>query len=168
MTKRIGRFRKVRVELVKDKSVKFDFDNLETVETAAEFGRSLYFNDGENEVRMPAREIFAVCSLDVKGQPLAVEFISLGTTTSTLIGIKELFQCPLLCGASSIICYHQHLSGSPAPSLADNMMTNKIREAAKILDITFQDHIILGERSYYSYSEQGVIPWEEYCYENAG
>ena len=74
---------------------------------------------------------------------------------------------PILSNADSVFVFHNHPSGQATPSMADNLMTRKIREAGRILDIPVRDHIIVGDESYYSYEEKGVIPWKENLYETA-
>lgn len=74
----------------------------------------------------------------------------------------------IMCNAAEIICYHNHPSGDPSPSVADNLMTEKIKKAGAIMDIPLRDHIILGEQGYYSYEEKGVSEWRDSRYEKAG
>ena len=63
----------------------------------------------------------------------------------------------LLNGANlptAIILFHNHPSGTPAPSVADINETNKLRKACDIFDISLLDHIILTDESYYSFAEE--------------
>ena len=62
-------------------------------------------------------------------------------------------------GASGIILIHNHPGGDPTPSRADVAITNKIRESGNMLDITLRDHIIIGDKSYYSFEEKGLL-WQ--------
>ena len=80
--------------------------------------------------------------------PLAKKMITVGTIKSTQI--KE----ALLTNATAIILFHNHPSGTPAPSVADINETNKLRKACDIFDISLLDHIILTDESYYSFAEE--------------
>lgn len=50
---------------------------------------------------------------------------------------------------------------SAEPSVQDNLITNKIREAGNLLDIKLLDHIIVGDSEYYSYDEKRLCTWRE-------
>lgn len=165
MSKR--RVAKVRIEMIKEKSVYCKTQNLDTPERAAEFARSLYYEFSGDEMRCMPRECMIVCCVDAKGKPLVIEHVSVGTSNAAPVGMKELFMTAILSNADSIFCFHNHPSGNPTPSMADNLMTKKIREAGRILDIPVRDHIIVGDESYYSYEEKGVFPWKEDMYETA-
>ena len=54
---------------------------------------------------------------------------------------------------------HNHPSGDPAPSRADISITNKIRDSGNMLDINLKDHIIIGDQSYFSFLEKGLL-WQ--------
>ena len=82
--------------------------------------------------------------------------------------MKELFMSAILCNAEELICFHNHPSGDPHPSVADNLMTEKIKKAGAIMDIPLRDHIILGEQGYYSYDEKKVSEWGNFSNEKAG
>jgi len=60
-------------------------------------------------------------------------------------------------GASAIIIAHNHPSGQLTPSAPDKKITEVIKNAGKILDIDLFDHMILGEDSFYSFAENGML-----------
>lgn len=91
-----------------------------------------------------------------------------GTATGAIIGMREIFMSAILCNAAEIICFHNHPSGDPSPSVADNLITEKIKKAGEIMDIPLRDHIILGEQGYYSYDEKKVSEWRNMCNEKTG
>ena len=68
-----------------------------------------------------------------------------------------MFKRALLNNANSIIVAHNHPSGNPNPSQADIDITKRLQEAGKILDIKLLDHIIIGNESKYSLSENGYL-----------
>lgn len=162
------RIAKVRVEMVKEKSVYCNTLELTCPEQAAEFGRILYYENSTDEaLRCPTKEIMLVCCVDIKGKPLVVEHVSIGTSSNALVGMKELFTCAILCNAAAIICYHNHPSGNPSPSREDNEITKRMEEAGKILGIQLNDHIIIGDQGYYSYTEKSIHTWNGGLYEAA-
>jgi DNA repair protein RadC len=59
--------------------------------------------------------------------------------------------------AKGLILAHNHPSGSLKPSKADQQITSKIRQAAKILDIGLLNHIIISNEGYYSFADEAVL-----------
>lgn len=159
------RIAKVRVELIKEKSVYCKIKELSSPERAAEFARSLYYEATLDELRCPTKEVMIVCCVDTKGKPLVIEQVSVGTSNSALVGMKEVFITAILSNADSIFCFHNHPSGNPLPSMADNCMTKRLKDAGNILGIPVRDHIIIGDEGYYSFEENGFSKWKEVTYE---
>lgn len=56
-----------------------------------------------------------------------------------------------------IILCHNHPSGNPHPSRQDDLLTQHLRDAARLLEIQLLDHIVLADGSYYSYSDEGTL-----------
>lgn len=158
---------RVRTQLVKEVSVYCKLNELSSPERAAEFARSIYYEKDGDELMCPTKECMIVCSIDAKCKPVIVEHVSVGTSHSALVDIKALYMSPILGNADGILLFHNHPSGNPMPSMEDNLMTNKIREAGKLLDIPLRDHIIVGDEGFYSYEEKRIIPWRDE-YEKVG
>jgi len=59
--------------------------------------------------------------------------------------------------ATSLIVSHNHPSGNKKPSEADINITRKIKNAAALMDITLLDHIIVADRSYFSFADEGLL-----------
>ena len=59
--------------------------------------------------------------------------------------------------ATGLILAHNHPSGNLKPSEADKQITNKIRQAAKLLDIEVMDHIIISSEGYYSFMDDAIM-----------
>ena len=152
---------RVRTQLIKESSVYCKSDELSCAERAAEFARSLFYEFTENEVRCMPRECMIVCSVDTKCKPTIIEHVSVGTANSALVDMKSIFMSAILSNADGIFIFHNHPSGSAEPSIQDNLITNKIKEAGKILDIKLLDHIIVGDSEYYSYDEKRLCTWRE-------
>ena len=85
------------------------------------------------------------------------ERISAGGITGTVADSRIIFNYAIRHNAVSIILCHNHPSGSLSPSNEDIDMTKKIVEAGKMLDIKVLDHIIVAEKGYYSFADEGLI-----------
>ena len=59
--------------------------------------------------------------------------------------------------ASSLILIHNHPSGDPNPSMADIEATQEIIKAGEMLKIPIIDHIIIGDKKYFSFKEKGLL-----------
>jgi DNA repair protein RadC len=109
-------------------------------------------------------EKFWVLCLNRKNRLIKQVEITSGTATAALAHPREVFRAAIRESASAILCAHNHPSGDPAPSLQDVQVTNQLREAARTIDITLVDHVILGRadadplsRGYYSFRSAGMI-----------
>ena len=100
-----------------------------------------------------------ILSLNNKLKLINETTLSLGTVNSAIISPRDIFIQALKSGASSIVMLHNHPSGDPAPSRADISITNKIRDSGNMLDINLKDHIIIGDQSYFSFLEKGLL-WQ--------
>ena len=105
----------------------------------------------------PGKEHFMVAYLNQGNKIIQVERISTGSITATLADPKVIFKKALLKEATSIMLCHNHPSGVAKPSADDKQLTQKLVKAGKIMDITVLDHIIIGENSYFSFAESGLM-----------
>jgi DNA repair protein RadC len=80
-----------------------------------------------------------------------------GTVIDVRIILKKALQAAVEKLACSIILCHNHPSGNLAPSEADKEITRKIKEAGKHMDIPVLDHIIIGNESYFSFADEGLL-----------
>ncbi len=103
------------------------------------------------------REEFVSLHLDKGNRPICWDRISVGTLNETYIHPREVYKTALLSNASALIFMHNHPSGRTEPSSEDHAITKKLIEAAKILEIKILDHLIIGEGSYFSFQEHGLI-----------
>ena len=102
-------------------------------------------------------EVFAVLFLNRASKVNHFEIISEGGITGTIADPKVILKKALETDATSIILSHNHPSGSLKPSRADEALTIKIKEAAKLLDINVIDHIIVSDEGYYSFADEGIM-----------
>lgn len=119
-------------------------------ETAAEIFRSILSADSEVD---QDKEHFWVMGLNTNNVILYVELVSLGTLNNSLICPRETFKMAIIKAAASIIVGHNHPSGDPGPSREDSLITDRLKQAGKILGIELLDHIIIGNNQrYFSFS----------------
>ena len=102
-------------------------------------------------------EQFRILFLDRKNKLLRDEVQGRGTVDHTPVYPREVVKRALELGASSIILAHNHPSGDPTPSASDVEMTKQIVDAAKTLDITVHDHIIIGRNGHASLRQLGLM-----------
>ena len=105
------------------------------------------------------KESFYAMYLNRATKILAVILISEGGTSACLVDVKLIFQAALKLNASGIILSHNHPSGQLQPSSADIQITNKVKEAAKLLEMQVIEHIIVTpeDDKYYSFADNGQI-----------
>lgn len=104
------------------------------------------------------QEHFVVLTLNVKNQVEGYKVLSSGGMNLSYVDMKLLFRAALALGGAAIIVSHNHQSGDPSPSIDDKNLTQEIAKAAKLLNFTMLDHIIIGSRGYYSFAEEGMLP----------
>jgi DNA repair protein RadC len=80
-----------------------------------------------------------------------------GGITSTLVDVRLVLKKALEVGAVSIILSHNHPSGKREPSISDRELTEKVKDAARTLDIKVLDHIIIADQKYFSFADEGLI-----------
>jgi len=83
--------------------------------------------------------------------------ISHGGMTGTVTDVKIILKEAIDRRATGIIMCHNHPSGNTRPSKADVNITRKMKNAAAYLDIQVLDHIITGEKQYYSFADEGTL-----------
>jgi DNA repair protein RadC len=103
------------------------------------------------------REVFAVVFLNRANKVMHHEIISEGGITGTVADPRVILKKALEHDAVNIILCHNHPSGSIKPSRQDEELTQKIKEAARYLDIKVMDHIIVSEEGYYSFADEGIL-----------
>jgi DNA repair protein RadC len=102
-------------------------------------------------------EFFKVLLLDNANHVLGYTLVSQGGLTETCVDIRIILQAALLCNATNLILAHNHPSGNLTPSEEDLSLTNKIKEAAKLMRINVMDHLILTSESYFSFADDGLM-----------
>jgi DNA repair protein RadC len=102
-------------------------------------------------------EEFWVLFLNNSNKVVAKDQISKGGLTATVVDVRLLFKRALEHAAVAIIVCHNHPSGKLHPSNTDQQLTQKIKEAGTTLDIKLLDHLIITEKAYFSFADEGVL-----------
>ena len=102
-------------------------------------------------------EEFWVLLLDRGNKILDSFMISQGGISGTVIDVRIILKSALEKLGSALILCHNHPSGTMQASDADLKITHKIKDAAKLMDISVLDHIIIGQNSYLSFADEGLL-----------
>lgn len=103
------------------------------------------------------KEYFLILLLDGKNRIIAEKQISEGSLNQSIVHPREVFNPAVKESAAAIILVHNHPSGDPAPSREDREITRRLKESGDIVGIKVLDHIIIGDGSYLSFVEQGLL-----------
>ena len=103
-----------------------------------------------------------VLLLDARLRHLGTAPISLGSVSETTAHPREILRPVIVQGAYGFVLAHNHPSGDPSPSRADERLTRRLVEAAELMQLRFLDHVIIGRPSpgrqaWYSFREAGII-----------
>ncbi len=102
-------------------------------------------------------EEFWVLYLCNSNKILLKKQLSRGGQTGTVVDTRLVLSKALEVGAVGVILAHNHPSGGLRPSGADLELTQKIKAAARILDIKLLDHLIITEKTYFSFADEGIL-----------
>lgn len=102
-------------------------------------------------------EEFWVVYLNNSNKILRKMQLSKGGITGTVVDCRLAFKSALEIGATSIILAHNHPSGTLKPSQADKQLTQKLKLAGESLDIKVLDHLIVTQKSYFSFANEGIL-----------
>lgn len=102
-------------------------------------------------------ESFYIILLNRANKVVGWKKISDGGIHGTFADIRIILQTAILCNCSALILCHNHPSGKKTPSDADISLTKNIKEAAKLVEISVLDHIILTQDEFYSFADNGMI-----------
>lgn len=102
-------------------------------------------------------EVFAVVFMNRANKINHFQVLSSGGISHTIVDPRIIFKRALEVKATSIVLCHNHPSGNLRPSRQDEALTEKLKEAGKLLDIQVVDHLIVSDEGYYSFADEGMI-----------
>ena len=103
------------------------------------------------------REVFAVLFLNTQNQLIEYKRMFFGSLRSVEVYPREIIRAAMALNANAFILSHNHPSGSSEPSQEDRTVTSQIEKAAKLLELTLLDHIVVGNGSTVSFAERGWL-----------
>lgn len=143
--------------LVKEKTRNYpEYDKLNTPHILTKFMSAEMHAD-----RLPEEHCWMI-AISTACKPLGLFEISHGGSSESIIDSKAVATRLLLCGATGFLLCHNHPSGDLSPSQSDREVTQKLVELAKVMDLGFTDHIIIGmdddgHTNFFSFRESGLI-----------
>ena len=103
-------------------------------------------------------EVFGCIWLDSQHGVIEDEELFRGTLTQTSVYPREVLKAALRHNAAAVVLYHNHPSGKPEPSRADEMLTQTLRNALGLVDVKVLDHfIVAGNAPPVSFAERGLL-----------
>jgi len=110
-------------------------------------------------LRTETREVVIALPLDTKSRLLHAPItVAVGTVNSVPLHPRELFRNLIRVAASSCLIAHLHPnSGEPVPSPDDIILTARLKEAADLVGIPLEDHLVIGRGCYLSMAERGLL-----------
>jgi DNA repair protein RadC len=102
-------------------------------------------------------EAFWAIFLNQSNRVIHLAQLTQGGINQSIVDIRVLFKTALDHFSTGIIVAHNHPSGNLKPSREDIEITQKIKEAGKMLGIQLLDHLIVTQNSYFSFSDDGLL-----------
>jgi DNA repair protein RadC len=103
------------------------------------------------------KEMFLTLHLDGKNRIICMDLVSVGSLNQSIVHPREVFKTACSSSAAAILCIHNHPTGDPTPSSEDIAITKRLKEASEIMGIKLLDHIIVGDGTYLSFTERGLL-----------
>lgn len=142
-----------------------------SVSAAVELGRRLFSRDVRPLLDSPARvadqvpaavragrkEHFLAFYVNARSQLVHSETVSIGTLSASLVHPREVFAPAMSCAAAGVIVAHNHPSGDCSPSAEDRDATRRLTRSGELLGIPLMDHLIVSERGFFSFKENGAL-----------
>ena len=153
----IGITRRIVVNTVREDVCAY---NTDTPERMYQFWQEVIAKQPDYE---SDKECVVVVMTNTRLRPYAWHRVSVGTVSECSAHPREILRPVLLAGAHSFAMMHNHPSGDPSPSRADENTTRRIQEAANLVEVRFLDHVVIGQpvtygrQPYYSFREAGFI-----------
>jgi DNA repair protein RadC len=102
-------------------------------------------------------EVFAVVFLDAQHRVIEYREMFRGTLTQTSVYPREVVKEALQLHAAAVILAHNHPSGLPEPSRADELLTSTLTSALALVDVRVLDHLVVGAGQVVSFAERGLL-----------
>ncbi len=110
-----------------------------------------------HELQRASKEKLITISLDAKTKIICFEVISIGSVDSVYARPAEVVRASIMVNAYSVIVVHNHVSGDPSPSPADEKFTKDLKLVIDALGMKFFDHVVIGDDRFFSFAQQGLL-----------
>lgn len=104
-----------------------------------------------------SHEEFWILFLNRSNRVISRMKLSQGGISGTVTDVRLVMKKAIECLASGIIVCHNHPSGNLNPSESDSKITQKIKDAGNMMDIQLLDHLIISDKDYYSFADNGML-----------
>ena len=104
-----------------------------------------------------SHEEFWILFLNRSNRVISRMKLSQGGISGTVTDVRLVMKKAIECLASGIIVCHNHPSGNLNPSESDSKITLKIKDAGNMMDIQLLDHLIISDKDYYSFADNGML-----------
>ncbi len=102
-------------------------------------------------------EVFAVVFLDAQSRLIRFEELFRGTLAQTSVYPREVVKRAIELQAAAVIFAHNHPSGAAEPSRADEVLTQTLKSALRLVDVRVLDHFVVGRGAVVSFAERGLL-----------
>src|SRR5688572_29278590 len=102
-------------------------------------------------------EVFCCLHLDNRHRLIAFEELFRGTIDGASVHPREVIRQCMTHNSAAVILAHNHPSGVPEPSQADELITQRLKDALALVDVRVLDHVIVGDGRCLSFAEQGLL-----------
>ncbi|HKU16150.1 MAG TPA: DNA repair protein RadC [Steroidobacteraceae bacterium] len=102
-------------------------------------------------------EVFCCLWLDTRHRVISFDELFRGTLDGATVHVREVVKQALARNAASVIVAHNHPSGVAEPSVADQMLTGRLKEALALMDVRLLDHLVIGDGVCESFAERGLL-----------
>lgn len=102
-------------------------------------------------------EVFVVLFLDAQNRLMEAETLFTGSLTQTSVYPREVVKRALHHNAAAVILAHNHPSGLPEPSRADEVLTQKLKQTLDLVDVRVLDHFVVAGNTVLSFAELGLL-----------
>lgn len=109
------------------------------------------------EIGALEHEVFCVLFLDAQHRIIVLKQMFRGTVTQTSVYPREVVKEALAQNAAAVILAHNHPSGAPEPSRADEYLTQTLKTALALVDVRVLDHLVVGGGDVVSFAERGLL-----------
>ncbi len=110
-----------------------------------------------SQLRDRPYEVFCCLHLNARHHLIAFEELFRGTIDGASVHPREVVKAALARNAAAVILAHNHPSGVAEPSHADELITNRLRDALALVDIRVLDHLVVGDGLCMSFAERGLL-----------